>query len=404
MKLINYIASKFAKPNSGRFLHFARFVSFVSVMLGVMALLLSLAILNGFEKELRKSAVKFTSHITLNTFNKEPIENASQVIDLLRQKYPQIAGVSSVFEREGLVKTSVHTDGVLIKSFIPENDITNFASNIQKGKKTFSTDSSRELIIGRRLASKLGVECGEEIILYAINSTGSDMPDSRIGKFEIVGIYQTGMAQYDDVLVFMPHKTAGSFFRMPENSASKIEIILKDINIASDLSAKIMDDLGYPFWTLTFYELHSSIFAWIELQKEPIPLVLGLISIVAVLNIITTLLITVVEKTHSIGILRTLGMKQSQVIAIFVNQGLKLGVTAILSGAALALTFSYLQVNFKLIRLKGEIYFLDSLPIDISLVNYLIVMTLTFVLVLLSTIIPAYIASKLSPSNALRFK
>jgi len=405
LNLNQFISKRFAAPISGRFLSFARFVAFFGVMLGVIALLLSLAILYGFEKELRKSAVKFTSHVTLNTFNKQPIKDFSHIIELLNSKFPEIYNITPVIEREGLVKSSLHTDGVVLKSFDHDNDITNFSENIKIGEKTFSSNNAKEVIISNRLARKLGISCGDDIILYSIlESSGGGISDSRIGKFSVIGIYETGMAQYDDVMIYLPFASAMDFFRFHENSATKLEIMLDDIEKSALTSQAIMDFLGYPYWTMTFYELHSSIFAWIELQKEPIPIILGLISIVAVLNIITTLLIGVVEKTHSIGILRTLGMKRSDIVSIFVLQGFRLGATGMILGATISLIFSYLQQNYAIIKLKGEIYFLDALPIYISQYHYLIVISISLVLILLSTIIPAIIASSIKPARALRFK
>ncbi len=369
-----------------------------------MALIISLAILSGFEKQLKKSAVKFTSHITIYNFNKEPIADYQNVGQRLTEKFDFIKKIEPVREREGLIKTKSHTDGVIIKSFDFNNDITNFAANIKRGKKSFSTDSSKELIVGERLIQKLGVDVGEDVVLYAIFARGEAIPDARIGKFKIVATYQTGMAQYDDALIFMPQQSSAHFFKMDETSCSKIELMVDNIENAGADSKAIMKFLGYPFWTLTYYELHASIFAWIELQKEPIPVVLGLIAIVAVLNIITTLLITVVEKTHTIGILRTLGMSSKSIVSVFVNQGLRLGLLGMAAGAALAFAFSVVQINFAVIKLKGEIYFLDALPIDISWQHYAIVLSLTFVLVLISTIVPAIIASRLKLIKALRFK
>lgn len=404
MNLINFISKRFSSNEQGRFLKFARAVSFVSVMLGVLALLLSLAILYGFESELKKSAVKFTSHITINTLNKEPIGNAGEIINLLKTKFTEIAAANPICEREGLIRSDLHTDGVLIKSFQPQNDINDFKKNIKFGKSSFSSDSAREIIIGTRLARKLGATAGSSIVLYAIKSSNIGLPDSRVGKFKVVGLYQTGMAEYDESLVLIPLQAARVFFKMPENSASKIELMLNDINSSSRISKNVMDLLGFPFWTMTYYEIHTSIFAWIELQKEPIPLVLGIISLVAVLNIITTLLIMVVEKTHTIGILRTLGMKKFDIVKIFVSQGIRIGSYGMLCGAVLAFAFSILQQNYQLIKLKGEIYFLDALPIYISPLHYIVVLSISFLLILLSTIIPALIASGLKPVKAIRFK
>ena len=187
-------------------------------------------------------------------------------------------------------------------------------------------------------------------------------------------------------------------------SKNKIEIFIKDINKASEVSQSVMGFLGFPYWTLTYYEIHSSLFAWIELQREPIPLVLGIISLVAMLNIITTLIITIIEKTRTIGILRTLGISKMGIIKIFAYQGFQVGLYGVAAGCVLSFLFCFLQQQYKFIHLKGEIYFLDSLPILISPVHYAVVASITFVLVVLASILPAVIAAKIKPVSSLRFK
>ena len=225
-----------------------------------------------------------------------------------------------------------------------------------------------------------------------------------IEKFRLKGIYETGMAQYDDIYVYIPFKKSASFFKMPENRASSIDIMLYDVNEAPAVAKNIEELLGYPYFCYTVYDLHKAIFTWIEYQKAPIPLVLGLISIVAVLNIITILLITVVEKTHSIGILRAIGMKKSGIISIFVFQGTTIGLIGTLTGCSLGFFLCWLQLHFSIIKLDGSVYFLDTLPIKLSLWHYEIVISISILLSVLATFIPSFIASKISPIRAIRFR
>jgi lipoprotein-releasing system permease protein len=170
------------------------------------------------------------------------------------------------------------------------------------------------------------------------------------------------------------------------------------------LASKIEDLLGYPFFCYTVFDLHSSMFAWIELQKAPIPLVLALISIVAVFNIITTLLITVVEKTHSIGIFKALGMKSKDILLIFVFQGVFIGLMGTLTGCSLGFLACLLQKTYGIIKLQGDIYFLDTLPMQISLWHYAVVGSLSIILSFISSFIPASIAVRVNTIKAIRFK
>jgi lipoprotein-releasing system permease protein len=191
---------------------------------------------------------------------------------------------------------------------------------------------------------------------------------------------------------------------MPDNSAASVDIMLYDINTAAYVSKKMNLSLGYPYYAYTVFDLHSAIFAWIELQKAPIPLVLGLISIVAVFNIVTILLITVVEKTHSIGILRALGMPRNNIIRIFIIQGLSIGLVGTLLGCGIGLTVGLIQQHYQIFKLHGEIYFLDTLPVRFEAWHFITVISVSLVLSFLATLIPAFIAARIQPIRAIRFK
>lgn len=404
--LIKFIANRFSQSSKRqRFLNFARMIALFSVMLGSMALVISLAVIEGFETKLRENAVKFTSHISIRSFRKSPIQNYPATISFLQDNIPQIKSISPVIEREGLVRSKSYVEGILIRSFIPRYDITNMRANIISGSFDFRSDSASEVIIGERLAKKLKTKTGDDIVLYTMKSqlTGG-LPDTRIDKFKVSGIYKTGMAQYDDIFVYIPVKTATTFFQLAENSATSYEVMLNNINEAEKVSKDIDKLLGFPYYSLTVFDIHKGIFAWIELQKQPIPLVLGLISIVAVLNIITTLLIIVVEKIHSIGILRALGMNHRGILSIFVVQGLALGITGTLIGCGIGFFVCWLQQAYEIIKLQGEIYFLDAVPIHFSLWHYEAVIGISCLMSFIATLIPSLIAVRISPLKAIRFK
>lgn len=404
IKLSAYISKRFASSSKRRFLSFARIIAFLGVALGTIALIMSLSILDGFENELKKSSISFTSHINVTKINTKPISDYSFYQSRLIKEFPQIESVSPVIEREALIKSKFNVEGVLIKGIDHNADISGITTKLYQGTFNFDTSTvKKQVVLGKALADKMTVKVGDDIALYVLKGSASEISDYNVSKFEVIGIYQTGMMQYDDVLIYMPLNKLSAFIKYPDNSCSKFEIKLKNLDNINKISSKIMDKMGFPYYTMTYYELHSSIFSWIELQKEPIPLVLGLISMVAVLNIITTLLITVVEKTHSIGILRTLGIKRRDLLFSFIHQGMMIGISGAFVGAALALIFCYLQQNYGLISLDGEIYFLNKLPVTINYIHYLVVISGSIILSFISTILPAWIALKISPIKAIKF-
>ncbi|MDX9789698.1 MAG: ABC transporter permease [Candidatus Kapabacteria bacterium] len=403
---IRFISEKISGSSKRqRFLNFTMTVSLLSVMLGCMALIISLAILDGFDKTLHESAVKFTSHITITSFNREPLPDYKKTLISLSENFQQIKSVEPICEREGLIKSSNLTEGVTIRGIFPEYNVSGLKSFIVDGTFEFTDSNAKEIIIGKRLADKLDVNINDEIALLTMKTrTLFGLPEPKVEKFKIHAIYNSGMVQYDDVLVFIPYQKGLSLFDMPVGSASNYQIMLNDMMESPILVDTIESFLRYPHFGLTVFNYHGSIFSWIEIQKEPIPIVLGLISIVAVLNIITSLLITIVEKTNTIGILRALGLNNRKILGIFIYKGFSIGIKGTFLGLLSAYAFCFLQAKYGFIRLKGEIYFLDVLPVEIVADHYIIVAGISLILTVTATLIPAFIATKITPLKAIQFK
>ncbi len=415
--LHRYIAKRLARSKTNsNFMNFAQLVSTLSVMIGSLALILSLAILNGFESELRKTATKFTSDIAIYTINGEYINNSDSLKSrLLKLANSNIIVAEPVLYAEGLATSKSFTEGIALQSITSSNylktgAIKSIKSNIISGDFNFSSNDAKEIIIGQELARKLSVSVGDKILLYILKNTEVISFSSAVySQFKIKAIYKTGMIQYDGLVSFLPYETLLNLLELPENTSSYIEVFLSP-NVVSDLkkvnniSEYIEDTLGYPFFPLTYHDLNPSMFAWIELQKEPIPLVLAIITIVALLNIITMLIIRVVEKTHTIGILRALGLQNKKIIFIFVFQGVKTAFVGSILGASLALLASFLQNHFGIISLDSDIYFLDKLPIKIEWYYFIIVISATLFFSILASLLPATIACKISPLRSIRFR
>lgn len=406
MNVSSFISQRISgKGNSNKFITFAKSVAVISVALGTMALIISLSILNGFDKSLRAKAIKFTSHITVSSFDRATLPNYEDNTNRLNDAFPEISGIEPIIEGQCLFRYNESVEGFIFRGVIPEKDINSFRDNIIEGNYAFSDSAAKEIIISKSIADKLNIAIGNDAIIYVVKIENTQsIPFPKVNKFKVVAIYETGMSKYDDNLIMMPFHTAQKMLSMQSGNTSKYEININDISNARIIADSIDLVLGYPHFAITVFDLHRAIFSWIELQKEPIPLVLGLISIVAVLNIITALLLLVVEKTNTVGILRTLGMRRVQLIKVFIWQGLRLGFIGTASGLAIAFLFSIAQEHFGIIRLNGELYFLDKLPVDISASYYIIVASVSMFLSFISSFFPALIAVRISPLRAIRMK
>ncbi|MFN3780889.1 MAG: ABC transporter permease, partial [Candidatus Kapaibacteriota bacterium] len=348
------------------------------------------------------SAERFTSHIKIYTFNRQAVANPKAIESKI---YNSVAGVKFVFpsiSKESLIKTKSFVEGISLQNI--------HFKNIQ-GLRFFGVTKDSLLssefdgiILGRMLSERLGLNLADTVVLISFAATDSVvLPTAKFAKVKVAGIFESGMAKYDDLVVFASDKVLSRILGDLLSNVNAFDIYLDDIKKADKVSKEIEQKLGYPFFCFTYYDMHSSIFAWIELQKQPIPLVLSLITIVAVFNVVTFLLVSIVEKTKSIGILLTLGLNSKDIVLIFLKLASKITLTGLLIGISVSLFFSFLQKEFQIIHLDPKVYFFSALPITISAKNYLLVTLFTCLLSFAVSAIPSFIASKIKPVEAIRF-
>ncbi len=400
-----YLSKKYTlSKKDSRFINFISGFSIAGIALGVATLIIALSILNGFEDTITKKIIDFDSHIQVFSYrNSLPsyITYQPQIVDLL---FPHAEAINPYASKLAIIGTRATKEGVNIKGIIPENNAINVKHNIVEGEFKFENGEVPALVIGRKLANKLLVHVGDVVTVFALRNEQLPSFDNlpNIQKFKINGVFESGMAEYDDLYAYTNLSIAQKLFDLGDK-ISGYDIKLKDISKIDSLTSVLANELRYPYAVRSIYQTHRNIFTWIELQKEPIPLILALISIVAVFNIIGTLLMIVLEKTQAIGILKSLGATKKQIIGIFVYQGAFLATLGIFIGNIIALVLTYLQLEFNLISIPSSVYFMSAIPILLKPEVFGIVSIITFVLSIVVSIIPSYIASKIDPVTALRF-
>jgi lipoprotein-releasing system permease protein len=230
-------------------------------------------------------------------------------------------------------------------------------------------------------------------------------PDNPPGikAFRVAGIFESSMAEYDDTYAYTSLSAAQELFGLDSRDVNGYDIKLNSLEKLDSLAANLQETLGYPYYVRTIYKTHQSIFTWLELQRKPIPIALGLIIIVASFNIIGALFMTVLEKTRAIGTLKSMGMRRGQISSIFLYQGIYLSLIGITLGNLLAFTLSKLQENYEIIKLPESVYYMSKAVLTVSWENYLIVSAAALVISLFSAYIPGRIAARINPVNTLRF-
>lgn len=406
MSLTLFLLKRYIKSKKeSRFISTISIITAAGIALGVTVVIMALTILGGFEKVVSEKIIDLNSHIKISSFGNRNLPGPSTVIPGIEEAFQNdLQKIEPFISKLAIIKSGKYTEGLTLIGLDENNIISTLQKFLKEGSFNNLKTEIPGIIIGRKLAEKLFIKIGDKVTIFSLHGNqipSIDNPPS-IEQFYVAGIFESGMSEYDDLNAYINLSEASKLFGM-EDGISGYNIKVNDITIIDSLAEKLQDKLGYPYYVRTIFKVHQNIFTWLELQKKPIPIILGLIIFVAVFNIIGTLLMIVLERTNTIGILRSLGMRRKTIVRIFLLHGFYLTIIGVFIGNLLAYFLSIIQDRFDIISLPEKIYFVTRVPISIDLNNYLIVTAVTVVISFLASFIPAKVASKIKPISAIRF-
>jgi lipoprotein-releasing system permease protein len=403
MRYTSLIAQRYlqSRRNAG-FFSFITAIATAGVMLGTAALIIALSVLGGFEREITEKVVGFTSHVQILGFQSQPLPDYEENADRIEEAFPIVRSVSPFVAREALVKSSAAVDGILLKGVDPSRDNGMVRRYVVEGAYDIERPSGGmpRIVLGRRLARKLSVGIGDRVTLFGVGGLAAAR-QPRVMQFRVTGLYESGMAEYDDVYAFTDLAQAQQLFEFARG-VSGYDLHLSSVDSADAVASAIPDLLGYPHFGRTVFDSYRNLFSWIELQKKPIPIILGLIIVVATVNIIGTLLMMVLDKTREIGILASLGATRGGITSIFLRQGFTIALSGTALGNVLAFVLLYVQSEFTVLSLPSDIYFMTSVPVLLRAEDFALVSVISVALCLVSALVPARLAARLNPVTAIR--
>ena len=400
-----FIALRYLRSRRHRgFISFITFIAVIGVTLGVAALIITLSVLGGFEHTIKDNVISFTAHLQLISFQNQLLPNPNKTMEVVLSEYPEVKSIAPYLSREGMIRSASTTDGVLIKGIDPRNDISAAKTRMVDGSYNLEQRERgvEGIILGRRLAQKLEVSVGDRILLMSLGGSSVTLSQTRVMQFEVRGLYETGMAEYDETYIYVNLKNAQRLFAVGP-MVSGFDILVHDLDSLDNIAQRLPERLGYPYYARTTYQMNRNLFTWIDLQKKPIPIIIGLIIIVATVNIIGTLLMMVMEKGKEIGILRALGTDRKKLTGIFLAQGMFIAIVGVILGNTIAFLLCWLELHYRIISLPSGIYFMSHVPIDLNPINFLLVSVLALLMCFLSSIIPSRIAARRDPIRMIKF-
>ena len=387
------------------FISFISLISIVGVAIGVATLNFVMAMMNGFETEIRQRIIDTTAHITVYSYAGEGFDNWKSLAEKVNAVPDVVATAPNIFYKS-VIGSGDANDGVFVKGIDPnyEFEVSKLRENIVAGEINLeeTEDSLPGIVIGRELAGILNVKLGGEVVLASLKQKKMTLTlQPKYKKFVVTGIFETGMNEYDGNLAYISIPVAQDLFKL-DNLVTGLQVRVRDFYKSQEIAREIEEIVGSPYYAVDWSERHKNLFGWMTLEKYGMSIVVGLIVAVAAFNIVTTLIMLVIEKRKDIAILKSMGANRKQVMKIFMFQGTLLGFVGTIAGTLLGFVLCWAQQTFNIVSIPGEIYFINSLPIDMRLVEFAIIAGASVIISFLATLYPSRRAARLFPSDILR--
>lgn len=387
-------------------------IAMIGIALGLTVMILSVAIVIGFKKEVRNKVIGFGSHIQITNFDNNASYESSPIAvsdtllgDLLA--FPGIRQVEAFATKPGILKTEDDFQGIVLKGVDGDFDWTFFRSNLKEGDlPDFSTDkASTDVLISQYLSDLLHLKTGDTFLTYFVQE------DVRARKFRIAGIYETGFLDYDKLFVISDIRQVRRLNGWDKDQVSGLELLVDNYDQLDEVAEELYFDLaekqdrrGNTFYARSIKELNPMIFNWLDVLDINVVIILILMLAVAGFTMISGLLIIILERTNMIGILKALGQNNQSIRKIFLYVSFFLIGKGMLWGNVIGISLCLIQSYFRVITLDPSIYYLDAVPIDLNVVSLILLNVGTLLAAMLMMLGPSYLITRIDPARSIRFE
>lgn len=406
MNLELFISKRIIKGGrgTGRFSKPVIRISVLAIALGIMVMIMALSIVSGFQKEIRDKVIGFGSHIQITSHDSR---NAYETSPISKNQdfYPHLDTAEGIRHiqiyatKAGIIKTKEEIHGVLLKGVGSDFDWSFFKDKIVEGEafKVADTAKSNKVLISRKIANKLKFAVGDHLIMYFIQRP------PRMRKFEISGIYETGLAQSDDLFVFGDIQHIQKLNDWNEDQISGFEVLIDSYKDLFTMDEFVYNNIGPELNSSNIIDKNSDIFNWLELQDLNVIVIIVLMVIVAGINIISALLILILERTNMIGIMKALGAADWDIQKIFLYNAAYLIGVGLFWGNITGIGLCLLQYHFEFLTLPQESYYVSVVPVQLNYLHIAALNAGTLLICLLMLLLPSLVITKISPVKAIRF-
>lgn len=386
-------------------------IAIIGIALGLAVMILAVAILTGFKQQIRDKIAGFGAHIQVVNFDANlsyetvPISSDQPFVNKIRNN-PGIKSIQVFATKAGIIKTDEDIQGVVLKGIGSDYDWSFFSSNLVEGDVVRVNDTARtdNVLISKKVSDMLGLKLGDSFSMFFIQ----DPP--RMRKFTITGIYETSLEEFDKTYLFCDIKHIRSLNGWAENQVSGFEIFIKDFDDLDRMTTVVQDAIGYrmdegeeQLKVTNIRSKYPSIFDWLGFQDTNVIIILILMILVAGFNMISGLLILILEKTNMIGILKAMGSGNKLIRNIFLYQAAWLTAKGLFWGNVIGIGLALLQLKTEMFSLDPTSYYLKSVPINLDPVHIILLNAGTMAAIILMLLIPSQLIARITPAKAIRY-
>lgn len=395
------------------FISIITLISIGGVALGVTALIVVLAVMSGFENDLKTKILGLNAHALVLSWDNAVDDHAG-----LRRKVetvPGVTGATPFILTQVLLSTPRQVTGAVLRGLDIESArrviildriirTGSWRALEETGPGATGGEALPGIILGQELAKQLGLTLGDTVSV--VSPLGEVTPLGRVPKmraFRLVGTFESGMYEYDSTISFISLAQAQAFLGLG-GRVTGLEVKTRDIYQAAEIAKKIKDRLGFPYWTKDWMRMNKNLFSALKLEKLVMFIILTLIILVAAFNIVSSLIMVVMEKTKDIAILKSMGATAGSILKIFVLEGLIIGVVGTALGLGGGIGLCEILKRYQFIKLPSDVYYISSLPVLMKGADILFVVAATVGITFIATLYPAWQASRLDPVEAIRYE